>query len=159
MILSMADSLEELAYESSLRSLDRQEALVDELRARTGLLLAVSSVAVSLGGRATLNSAPRVELALIAIAFVISIGACLFILVPKKNRFYFSISGPGVYEGLFEFRTDMSEVWRRLSYDLDRFWRENDQAMQPLFLAYSTAAGALVVEIVVLLAAVGANLT
>jgi hypothetical protein len=155
----MAGSLEEIAYESSLRSLDRQEALVDELRARTGLLLAVSSVAASLGGRATLSSAPRIELALIAAAFVISIGACLFILVPKKNRFYFSISGPGVYEGLFEFRSDMPEIWRRLSYDLDRFWQQNDRAMQPLFRAYSTATAALVIEIFVLLAAVGANLT
>jgi hypothetical protein len=81
----MAGSLEEIAYESSLRSLDRQEALVDELRARTGLLLAVSSVAASLGGRATLSSAPRIELILIAAAFVVSIGACLFILVPKSR--------------------------------------------------------------------------
>jgi|1186.fasta_scaffold640740_1 hypothetical protein len=154
----MAASLEELAYESSLRSLDRQEALVDELRARTGLLLAVASLAATLGGRASLNSTPRVELLVIGVAFVVSIAACLFILIPKKNRFFFSVSGPAVYEELFEFRADMPEIWRRLSYDLERFWRHNDEVMQPLFRAYWIAAGALVIEIGALLAAVGGNL-
>ena len=155
----MAATLEEMAYEAALRSLDRQEALVDELRARTGLLLAVASLAATLGGRASLSSTPRFELIVIAVAFVMSIGACLFILVPKRNRFYFSLSGPAVYEELFEFRDDIAEVWRRLSYDLDRFWQRNDDVMQPLFRAYWIAAGALVLEIVTLLAAVGANLT
>jgi hypothetical protein len=148
-----------MAYESSLRSLDRQEALVDELRARTGLLLGVASLAATLGGRTTLSSTPRIELFVIGVAFVISIGACLFILVPKKNRFFFSVSGPAVYEALFEFRSDMREIWRRLSYDLDRFWQHNDEVMQPLFRAYWTAASALVIEIGALLAAVGGNLT
>jgi hypothetical protein len=155
----MATSLEEMAYESSLRSLDRQEALVDELRARTGLLLAVASLAATLGGRASLTSTPRIELVVIGVAFVISIAACLFILVPKKDRFFFSLSGPAVYEGLFEFRSDMLEIWRRLSYDLDRFWQHNDEVMQPFFRAYWIAAGALIVEIGALLAAVGGNLT
>lgn len=155
----MVSSLEQIAYESSLRTLDRQEALVDELRARTGLLLAATSIATSLSGRATLTSIPRIELVVIGATFVASICACLYILVPKKDRFFFSISGPRVYEGLYEFRQDMPEIWRRLSYDLDRFWKDNDRVMQPLFRAYWIAAGALVVELVVILAAFGGNLT
>jgi hypothetical protein len=120
-------------------------------------LLAVASLAATLGGQASLASTPRFELVVIGFAFVISIGACLFILIPKNDRF-FSVSGPAVYEALFEFRSDMPEIWRRLSYDLDRFSQHNDEMLQPLFLAYRAAATALVVEIVALLAAVGGNL-
>jgi hypothetical protein len=41
----MAGTLAELAYEASLRRLDKQEQLLEELRARTGLLLAAASLA------------------------------------------------------------------------------------------------------------------
>jgi hypothetical protein len=43
----MHDDLARLAYEASLRSLDKQEELLGQLRSRTGLLLAGSSVAAS----------------------------------------------------------------------------------------------------------------
>jgi hypothetical protein len=50
----MHDDLARLAYEASLRSLDKQEELLGELRSRTGLLLAASSVAASFLGVALL---------------------------------------------------------------------------------------------------------
>jgi hypothetical protein len=36
---------ERLAYEAALQALDKQERLIDELRNRTGLLLAAASLA------------------------------------------------------------------------------------------------------------------
>jgi hypothetical protein len=45
------NEFERLAYDASLRSLDKQEQLLNELRARTGLLLAASSLAASFLGR------------------------------------------------------------------------------------------------------------
>jgi hypothetical protein len=47
--------LSRLAYEASLRSLDKQEELLGELRSRTGLLLAASSLAASFLGRPALE--------------------------------------------------------------------------------------------------------
>jgi hypothetical protein len=47
-----------LAYDASLRSLDKQEQVLDELRARTGLLIATSSLAASFLGRPALDAAP-----------------------------------------------------------------------------------------------------
>jgi hypothetical protein len=45
--------LERIAYESAVRALDKQEKVLEELRARTGVLLAASSLAASLlAGRA-----------------------------------------------------------------------------------------------------------
>ena len=64
--------LAQLAYDASLRSLDKQEELVAEIRSRTGVLLAASSLAASfLGepaladGSALLVCAPEAKKALL----------------------------------------------------------------------------------------------
>jgi len=111
--------LERLAYESSLRALDKQgEALLDEVRGRTSILLAASALAASFLGDSAFRD-PQPALAALALsAFVVTIGASVFILVPRTNQFVFSLSGPNVYVGLFAFKDDVPEVYRRLAYDL-----------------------------------------
>jgi hypothetical protein len=49
-------------------------------------------------------------------------------------------------------------VYRRLAYDLNRFWDANDLEMQKLFRAFRLAAGGLAAEIVVLIAMVSDTL-
>jgi hypothetical protein len=49
-------------------------------------------------------------------------------------------------------------VFRRLAYDLDRFWDDNDAELQKLFNAFRVAAGGLSAEILVLIAMVSDNL-
>jgi hypothetical protein len=66
----------------------------------------------------------------------------------------FALSGPAVFEELFEFRDDPAEIHRRLAYDMHRFWEANDVVLQRLFLALRIAAVALIIEIAVLLASV-----
>lgn len=126
----MAGEFEKLAHDAALRGLDKQEGLLEELRSRTGVLLAASSLAASfLGQQAFRDPSPR-ALAIIALAaFVISIGASVFILLPKKNLI-FSERGAGLYEGLYALRDDIPEVYRRLAYDLDRFWESNDRRIR-----------------------------
>lgn len=51
----MADDLARMAYDASLRSLDKQDELLSELRSRTGLLLAASSLAASFLGEPALD--------------------------------------------------------------------------------------------------------
>lgn len=147
----MAGTLAELAYEASLRRLDKQEQLLEELRARTGLLLAAASLAASFLGRPALDADPAVVAGLALVAFALSIGASLFVLMPKKNL-VFAVIGSRMYEELYEFREDLGEVHRRLAYDFDRFWVANDRVLQRLFSAFRIAAWALVVEVALLLA-------
>lgn len=151
----MAGEFEKLAYEAALRGLDKQEGLLEELRSRTGVLLAASSLAASfLGQQAFQNPSPR-SLAITAlVAFVASIAASVYILLPKKDLI-FAERGAGLYEGLYVVRNDMAEVYRRLAYDLDRFWESNDDEIRWLVRAYTVAAGALVVEILSLAALLG----
>jgi hypothetical protein len=151
----VAGEFEQLAYEAALRSLDTQERLLEELRARTGVLLAASSLAASFLGQEALQHPRPAALAVLALAaFVASIGASVFILLPKRGLIFAEV-GAELYEGLYLMRDDLSEVYRRLAYNLDRFWKANDKTIIALTRAYSIAAGALVIEIlslVVLLA-------
>jgi hypothetical protein len=151
-------SLAQIAFEASLRSLDKQETLLEELRARTGLLLAASSLAVSFVGRPVFQSADTVVLVLGLIAFAISIAASVYVLLPKPARFVFSLEGSAVYEQLYEFEDDLDEVYRRLAYDLDRFWEENDEVLTRLLRWFQVAAVALAAEIMLLLASLSGNL-
>jgi hypothetical protein len=145
--------LSRIADEAAARALDKQERVLEELRSRTGVLLAVSSLAVSFLGRSELDQS-RDEVVVTALAaFAISIGACIYIILPKSTLF-FALSGPAVFEELFEFRDDPAEIHRRLAYDMHRFWEANDVVLQRLFLAFRIAAVALIIEIAVLLASV-----
>jgi hypothetical protein len=78
-------------------------------------------------------------------------GASLFVLMPKRDL-VFALVGPRVYEELYDLRDDMPEVYRRLAYDLDRFWDLNDRVLQRFFVAVRVAVWALVFEVVSLLA-------
>jgi hypothetical protein len=152
------NDLARLAFEASVRSLDKQERLLDELRARTGLLLAASSLAISFVGRPVFQEADTLVLVLGLLAFAISIAASVYVLLPKPAKFVFSLEGSAVFEQLYEFRDDMSEVYRRLTYDLDRFWEENDDVMTQLFRWFQVAAVALAAEIMLLLASLSGTL-
>ena len=151
-------SLEEAAHAAALRALDKQEAVLTEIRARTGALLAASALAASFLGREAFQD-PSVVLAAVAlVAFVVSVAASVFILLPRTNEFVFALSGTDLYEGLYSVRDDLTEVHRRLAYDLRRFWNDNDERLQPMFRAYRLGAAALVVEILALVSLVSGNL-
>jgi hypothetical protein len=154
----VAGDFEKLAYEAALRGLDKQEGLLEELRTRTGVLLAASSLAASfLGQQAFQDPSPRGLAITALVAFVVSIATSVFILLPKKNLI-FAEAGAGLYEGLYAVREDMPEVYRRLAYDLDRFWESNDKKINWLTRAYTVATSALVIEILSLAALLGDNI-
>jgi hypothetical protein len=54
--------------------------------------------------------------------------------------------------------SDLGEVYRRLAYDLDRFWDDNDVELQKLFRAFRLATVGLSAEIVILIAMVSDTL-
>jgi hypothetical protein len=72
----MASDFERLAFEAALRGLEKQERLLEELRARTGVLLAASSLAASFLGQQAFQDPESAGLAVVALAaFVVSIVA------------------------------------------------------------------------------------
>ena len=151
-----SDSLEGFAYEAALRALDKQEDVLNEVRSRTGALLAASALAASLLGREAFADPQPVLAGLALIAFVVT--ASVFILLPRRDQFVFALSAPDLYTGLYAVRDQPDEIRRRLAYDLQRLWNGDDDRLQPLFTAYGVGAGALVVEILALVALVSDSL-
>jgi hypothetical protein len=136
----MADDLAQLAYEAALRRLERQEELLTEAevtnRTSAGRLLARRIRSRPAGDR---RRASRVRSARGA-AFATAMGASLFVLMPKRDL-VFALVGPRVHEELYDLRDDMPEVYRRLAYDLDRFWDLNDRVLQRFSLQFESRCG------------------
>lgn len=155
----MAGQFEQLAYEAALRRLDKQESVLNELRARTGILLAASSLAASFLGRHAFGQPASTAIAVLALlAFVVSIVASIYVLIPKRDQFVFALTGSAVYEELYGFRDQLPEVHRRLAYDLGRFWEANNGEIAKLFRVFFVGAVALVLEVVLLAGLLGGTL-
>jgi hypothetical protein len=142
--------LAKLAYETSLRTLSLQEASLNELRARTGTLVAAASVVTSfLGGAAFTRSGLDAWSVVALVAFVLSISAATWVLLPRKNHLIFSLHGSKLYED--EIRDDIfaiGETYRRLAYWLDGFHDDNDLKINCLFAWYRGATALLLVAVV-----------
>jgi hypothetical protein len=79
-------------------------------------------------------------------AFVVSLGASLFVLLPKSGLI-FAAGGRGIFEGFYAIRQDMADVYRHLVYELQAYWESNDREMLWLSRAFTVAAAALVAEV------------
>src|SRR2546430_5509676 len=107
----MADDrngLEKLAYETALSALKSQEDELNQLRTRTGTLLAAGSLTASFFGAQSLSrsgTGPWSGLAIVA--FVFSTLPCLYLLA-LKSGLVFSLSGSGVYQELKAKKDDMA---------------------------------------------------
>lgn len=153
----MEGDFEKLVYEEALRGLDSQEELVRELRSRTNTLLAVSSLAASFLGQQAFKSSGSGFLVLAAsLAFVVSVAATVFVLLPKRELI-FAGNGARTYELLYEERDDMPAVYRRLAYEHDSLWNDNIPVVTALLRAYTLAAVASVLELLSLAALTWGN--
>jgi hypothetical protein len=140
--------LAELSYAAGVRALDLQERSVEQLRSRTGTLLAASSLTASFLGGQTIQHTNGVGIlgGLALVSLAASIGLCVYVLLPKKG-FRFSLNAPHVYERLFEFRDDDDEVKRRLAYWLEEYWQSNQTKIDELGRYYFAATIALMCQL------------
>jgi hypothetical protein len=98
--MESSSALAELAFEQSQRRLDKQEGVLEELRARTAILLAASSLAASFLGKAAFGGSGWDVLAVVAaVAFLVTMFSAVYVLLPRK-RFVFSLIGSALYEQL-----------------------------------------------------------
>jgi hypothetical protein len=107
-------TLEQTAYELAVRALAQQEQSLTEIRARTGTLLAASSLIASfLGAQAIGRNGLNVWIVLALAAFAVSVVMSIYVLQPKAGL-TFALDAPGTYEALYEVREDEEEYTRRL---------------------------------------------
>jgi hypothetical protein len=135
-----------LAYEASLRSLDQQQKVLEEVRSRTGILLAAASLSASfLGARAFEQDGVSVVSVLALAALVTTLVTGILILVPRQE-FIFSLAGTVLYNDLRDVE-DAAEQHRYVAYWLDEYWERNESPIQRLNLRFQVASGALVAQI------------
>jgi hypothetical protein len=139
--------LADLAYELSLRTLSQQEKILDELRARTGVLLAATAFATSFLGARALQDPDLDWLGLLGLAAaVISILICVYVLAPKSNL-NFAIHGAAAYEYFFRAGADLQEAHRTLAYWNGEAWEANQTIVDWLIRCFGSACGGLVVAV------------
>ena len=152
------ETLEELVYAAAVRRLDKQEHVLGELRATTGILLAASSLTASfLGQRAIVAGRLGVLVVLALVSFAILVAAALYVLAPRQ-AFAFAVSAARVYEDAVAESLDSVDVVRRLAYELDRVSDGNDRSLARFTRAFRVATLGLGVETALLLAAVSATI-
>ena len=152
----MPADLPELAYQLALRALDQQEAGLAELRARTNTLLAAAAVSVSFLGAPAINrGGVSVWVVVGLVAFALTVGLCLFVLIPTS--LIFALNGPQVYEGLYEHADDPAEIHRRLAYWLQSFHAANAPKLEQRRARFRDAALALGAQVVLLAVALSVS--
>lgn len=138
--------LELVAYQTASRDLDRQEAALNELRARAGTVLTASSIVASfLGSQAIKQVGFGVLTWTALVAFLASVVLGVWILVPRPTL-TFALDGPAVYQALYEHGENMPEVHRRRAYWIAGFYTKNQIKIDRLALTYQVAAAAVVAE-------------
>jgi hypothetical protein len=153
-------SLADLSYDAGVRALDLQERAVEQLRSRTGTLLAAASLTASfLGGQTISHTRHLGKLEVLAlVALALSVALCVYVLMPKEG-FTFSLNAAGVYEELFPVADDDQEVKRRLVYWLEDYWRDNQRKIDRLSRSYLWAALALLAQLILWSVALAANIS
>jgi hypothetical protein len=140
-------SLDHLAYQLSLHALERQERTLDELRARTGILLAASSLTASfLGARAAEAGSGWLTFAALA-AFVASIVLLALILMPSST-FIFSLRGTALLDAERQDPGGLTETYRRLAYWIEGYIDGNQPLIDVGFGRYRWATALVVCQVV-----------
>jgi hypothetical protein len=147
----MTERAEKLSYEAAQAALDKQEKLLEELRARAGVLLATSCLATSfLGQQVFQDPRPKILAAIALIAFAVATTACVFILHPKQDLIF--VSEPDAMYGEPPAR---AEVYRQIANHLTSYWESNNRGIEGLIKAFGLAAVSLLAQIFSLIALLG----
>jgi hypothetical protein len=144
----VATDVHELGFDLSLRSLTQQESALNELRGRTGTLLAASSLVASfLGGRAV--AAPGHGWLTVAglAAFVASLVASGYVLWPKSDL-VFALRGSALDRAESDDTGGLPETHRRLAAWIEQFIDSNAVVIDRLFWGYRVATVAVFGEVV-----------
>jgi hypothetical protein len=139
--------LERIAYDAALGALAEQQGALRDLRARSGSLLTAAALTVSFLGAQALEGGLDIAAWLAIGAFVVSLLATLYVLLPQDGLI-FALDGPELYVELWSIRDDEPETLRTLAYWISRFRANNKPTLDRLYLAFRLAAGALIAQVV-----------
>ena len=138
----MEETLERLAFDLSVRALERQERVVEELRGRTGTLLAAGAFVASLLG----IRASGVLLIAGVVSALATMCVCVSILLPNR-RLVFAGSGRAFFEHFARLDVDLRETYRALAYWHASKWEANQRIVTRLTTRFEVASVCLFLAI------------
>ncbi|MEJ7656890.1 MAG: hypothetical protein WKF33_07660 [Thermoleophilaceae bacterium] len=146
----MADTAEEVAFDQSIRAIDRQQWSLDELRSRTGTLLAAAAIVASFLGAQALRGSSVDALAVSAlVAFGATVALSLYVLRPLGGVWKFSLGAKTMLEDWADDpERTVADMHRFLAEMLEKHWDSNRKHLDRLYLVFCGAQLALALEVV-----------
>jgi len=141
-----------LAFDEAQRSLTRQEESLDELRSRTGTLVAAAAVAVSFLGASAASGGFSLAGQLGILAFIALSTLAVVILLPFHGWVFDNKVGE-LFTTYIEADdpADIVEMHRDLALHHAKHIADNEILLNRLYWAFRVAAGLLVLQIVLML--------
>jgi hypothetical protein len=150
-------AIEELAYNTALTALSNQDGELNQLRSRTGTLLAAASITASFFGVQALSRQASGTFSVVAlIASVLALVLCIYVLAPKTG-ISFSLSGTVLYRELAE-EVNLPAAHLKLVEWLEGLWGSNQGEIDKLARFFAAASLALTVAIICWAVALGGTL-
>jgi hypothetical protein len=130
------------------RAIEVQGAALNELRSRTGVLLAAASVSVSFLGAVLKAGAVGLGFlgGLSLVAFVISVGACIRVLMPSPD-WIFRTSPRILIQDWIELDRGAASLKLHLAQSLEDHFDCNKVKLDHLYVWFQVAAFALAAEV------------
>ena len=140
----MSDSVRQLAFELTRSSLSEQEKRLADLRARSGTILAAASIAGSF--LAANNGHVDATAALAIVAYVVCVGAALYVLLP--HALVLEFRGSVVTELEAELGGGLDAAYGAVTDWLEEFHEANRGKLIALGRWFTASCGALGLEVV-----------
>ena len=152
----MADERKKLAYDESIRALDLQSVVLDDLRARTGILLTAASLTATFIGSRALDGGFTTWTRFALAFFVASGGFCLGVLWPR-GQWGFAFNANTILEGYIQqpVAASIDEMYVEFAKINQGNWEANADRLKWLFWCFRLAVLALVLQVPCWLAAIG----
>jgi hypothetical protein len=151
--------LYKVAYNEAVRALSEQQAAIESVRARAGLLLSIAALTTSvLGAPALQGGGPGIFSWLALLSFAVIAGASIAIFWPHDWEFVASPrSVVEAYAGSAE-AVPAEHLYRDLSLRMHGSVISNHQGLQSLAALFQVASALLTLEVVLWVAAIATNL-
>ena len=145
--LPVAASIEEFSYQLTAEALREQERTVTALRARAGTVLAAASVSGSFLATKVSNGSLDIWAVLALIAFVLCVGAAIYVLLPHQLVFAFrgqALLGASDQEGI----DDVTEAYRAAGIWIEPMLDSNRTTIGDLSDWFSVSCVLLTAEVI-----------
>lgn len=143
----MAASIEEFSYQLTADALGEQERALGALRSRAGTVLAAASISGSFLGTKVSHASLDVWAVLALIAFVLCVGAAIYVLLPHQLVFVFrgqALLAASDHEGI----DDVTEAYRAAGIWIEPLLESNRDKIADLSDWFAVSCGLLAVEVI-----------